>query len=383
MHHGAYPRSISNLPLLRSTVAPKRPIAHSPKSPPSTCRHYRQIPEEEYRRRLAEARPLLSNRRAKTLETIGTTKQHRTFILLCVAAAVVFYFANSQKVPVTGRRRFNFLSEDWLTIFGVSGDAYEQELRREGVRFAPKYDWRYARVMGVMQRLVPVSGQADKDWKVHVILDDGAANAFVTPDGHVFVFSGIINLCGNIDSLATVLGHEIAHNVATHSAERLSAAIIANLTSGSLFLLLGLLPGLTLAGLWTLTGGRYVQSLIYDLPMNRKQETEADYIGLMMMAEACYDPRHSIGFWERMKVVQSQSRGYEVPEMLSTHPSDGSRIEKLTQWLPEAMEKWQASDCHGGQGAIARQFRDALSHRRFMGVAWYIAVPGDWRLSIP
>lgn len=71
-----------------------------------------------------------------------------------------------------------------------------------------------------------------------------------------------------------------------------------------------------------------------------------------------------------MKVVQSQSRGYEVPEMLSTHPSDGSRIEKLTQWLPEAMEKWQASDCHGGQGAIARQFRDALSHRRFMGVAW-------------
>ena len=64
-----------------------------------------------------------------------------------------------------------------------------------------------------------------------------------------------------------------------------------------------------------------MQSLIYDLPMNRKQETEADYIGLMMMAEACYDPRHSIGFWERMKVVQSQSRGYEVPEMLSTHPS--------------------------------------------------------------
>ena len=173
MHRGASPRSISNLPLLRSTASPKRPIAHTQRSRPSTCRYYRQIPEEEYRRRLAEARPLLSNKRAKTLETIGTTKQHRTFILLCVAAAVVFYFANSQKVPVTGRRRFNFLSEDWLTIFGVSGDAYEQELRREGVRFAPKYDWRYARVMSVMQRLVPVSGQADKDWKVHVILDDG------------------------------------------------------------------------------------------------------------------------------------------------------------------------------------------------------------------
>jgi metalloendopeptidase OMA1, mitochondrial len=138
------------------------------------------------RRRLAQARPLLSNRRAQTLETIGTTKQHRTYILLCVAAALVFYFANSQKVPVTGRRRFNFLREEWLSLLGESGDSYEQELRRQGVRFASKYDWRYARVMSVMQRLVPVSGLADKDWPVHLILDDGEAPLCITGVAHFF-----------------------------------------------------------------------------------------------------------------------------------------------------------------------------------------------------
>jgi hypothetical protein len=158
--------------LLRSTTL-RRPIVHIQRTQPTTCRYYRQIPEEEYRRRLAQARPLFSDQRAKTLEKIGTTKQHRAYILACVAAAIVFYFANSQKVPVTGRRRFNFLSEEWLKVLGDTGDAYEQELRKQGVLFASKHDWRYARVMSVMERLVPVSGLADQDWKVHVILDDG------------------------------------------------------------------------------------------------------------------------------------------------------------------------------------------------------------------
>jgi len=136
----------------------------------------------------------------------------------------------------------------------------------------------------------------------------------------VFVHSGILNVCRNEDALAAVLGHEIAHNTASHAAERLSAAWVGNLTAGSLFFLAGALPGLALFSLWSFVGGFYLQDLLFYLPMGRKQESEADYIGLMMMAEACYDPRAAVGFWQRMEAIQ-RSGGQEVPEMLSTHPS--------------------------------------------------------------
>ncbi len=145
-------------------------------------------------------------------------------------------------------------------------------------------------------------------------------NAFVMPGGYLFVFSGMLRVCGNADALAAVLGHEIAHNVASHAAERMSAACIANLTSGSLFFLAGALPGLALFGIWTVTGGRYLQELMFALPMSRKMESEADYIGLMMMSEACYNPHEAIAYWQRMNHMQMQS-GVEVPELLSTHPS--------------------------------------------------------------
>lgn len=111
----------------------------------------------------------------------------------------------------------------------------------------------------------------------------------------------------------------------------MSAAFIGNLTSGSLFFLAGALPGLALFGLWTITGGRYIQELLFNLPMGRKMESEADYIGLMMMAEACYDPTAAVGYWQRMNQIQGQG-GIEVPEMLSTHPSVRSRLRNR---LPE------------------------------------------------
>jgi predicted Zn-dependent protease len=148
----------------------------------------------------------------------------------------------------------------------------------------------------------------------------GTANAFVIPGGKVFVHSGILNVCRSEDALAAVLGHEIAHNTASHAAERLSAAWVGNLTAGSLFFLAGALPGLALFGLWNVIGGYYLQDLLFYLPMGRKQESEADYIGLMMMAEACYDPRQAVGFWQRMESIQRLG-GHEAPEMLSTHPS--------------------------------------------------------------
>lgn len=148
----------------------------------------------------------------------------------------------------------------------------------------------------------------------------GTANAFVIPGGKVFVHSGILNVCGNEHALAAVLGHEIAHNTALHAGERLSAAWVGNLMTGCVFLLAGGMPGVALFGLWTAVGGFFLRDLLFYLPMGRHQESEADYLGLMMMAEACYDPRYALTFWQRMEAVQRQG-GVDVPEMLSTHPS--------------------------------------------------------------
>jgi predicted Zn-dependent protease len=109
---------------------------------------------------------------------------------------------------------------------------------------------------------------------------------------------------------------------ASHQGERLSAASVGFLTTGSLFFLAGAWQGLALYGMWTLVGGLYLQELLGTLPMGRRQETEADYLGLIMTAEACYDPRQAIGFWQRM---EEMTRGAgDIPEMLSTHPSVSS-----------------------------------------------------------
>lgn len=142
------------------------------------------------------------------------------------------------------------------------------------------------------------------------------ANAFVLPGGKVFVFSGLLNMCGNDDALAAVLGHEIAHQTASHTAERLSQAWVGNLTTGALFFLVGTLPGLALFAIWTATGAFVLPALMYELPMSRTHEYEADHIGLLMMAEACYDPRAAIPFWQRMN-----HQGQQMDEVLSTHPS--------------------------------------------------------------
>lgn len=233
-----------------------------------------------------------------------------------------------------------------------------EQVKAQGGHLLSDWDPRAMSVRRVMKRLIPVSGMTDLNWEIFVIADSKTANAFVLPGGKVFVHSGILNICRNEDALAAVLGHEIAHNTASHAAERLSAAWVGNLTVGSLFFLAGALPGLTLFGLWNFIGGYYLQDLLFYLPMGRQQESEADYIGLMMMAEACYDPRAAIGFWQRMETIQ-KSGGQEVPEMLSTHPSNENRISKISEWMPHALEKRAESDCRG-TAAFADRFRHAM-----------------------
>ena len=178
-------------------------------------------------------------------------------------------------------------------------------------------------------------------------------NAFVIPGGKVFVYSGILPVAKTDDGLAAILGHEIAHNLARHQAESMSSLVMFAPIRWTLIFLdsTGYTMGL----------GRVLGDIAMDLglarPASRKQESEADYIGLMMMAKSCYDPREAVGVWERMEKAHSDQ---DVPEWLSTHPSNSNRITTMEKWLPKAREARDESGCAVTLG-YSRDFRDAMS----------------------
>lgn len=234
-------------------------------------------------------------------------------------------------MPISGRRRFNIISPEREEA--LTGNQAQQVLQQYQGEVLSDWDPRVRQVRRVLERLIPHSGQlARKNWDVHVI-DSPEANAFVMPGGHVFVFSGILPICSDDDGLATVLGHEIGHNVAHHSAEKLSLMSIA-------WLGVFALEALDIAPR-NLTSTLVTFAL--ELPASRKQESEADYIGLMMMAESCFDPGAAVAFWGRME--RAAEKGGSPPEMMSTHPSSHNRQEKLREWQGRAVEKLEASEC--------------------------------------
>lgn len=206
-------------------------------------------------------------------------------------------------------------------------------------------------VQRVLTRLLPHSGLEGEEWEIHVI-DDDMKNAFVVPGGKVFVFRGILDVCQGDDGLAAVLGHEIAHNVAHHAAERVSQSFwLVGLSLVSL--VFGVDPGIT----------GYLGQIAFSLPGSRSQEAEADYIGLLMMAESCFDPEAAVGLWTRME-EEEKKMGGAPPQFMSTHPSSHNRMEKIRGWLPKAGEKMAEGGCSNIKGYVG-DFTQAADLERF------------------
>ncbi|KAI4597311.1 hypothetical protein KJ359_004417 [Pestalotiopsis sp. 9143b] len=334
---------------------PNRPT-HSPCLSRQQTRSFLQTARRQWQRhdpneQLQNAKPLFTSSGVRRVVRSPST---HTVIVVAMLGAVAFYMMNLQTVPVSGRSRFNCYPTS--TVESVSEQQYKRiiyDVERQGGRFLSDWDQRTQMVKRVMRRLIPVSGMEDSAWEVRVIDDPNQANAFVLPGGKVFVFSGIIPIARSEDGLAAVLGHEIAHNLAEHIGERMSGQIGVNILLGSVVLLTALWGG---ALLGTQLFGGTLLDLLFSRPMGRRQESEADYIGLMMMAEACYDPEAALTFWQRM---EAHSQG-SPPEWMSTHPSNHNRIEKIKEWLPKAMEKRYESDCQGTAN-WANMFRNAMS----------------------
>jgi len=174
------------------------------------------------------------------------------------------------------------------------------------------------------------------NWEYILIENDKIKNAWCMPGGKIAVYTGILEITKNRHGLAAVMGHEIAHAVAKHSVERASRALVLNLgtqiadiASGGKISSASRAAGVDVAGMLRTFG--------IDNPFGRKQETEADYLGLIFSSLAGFDIRESVKIWERMK---ESNKGEETPEWMSTHPSSTRRIESLKNWIPEIIIKY-------------------------------------------
>jgi len=167
------------------------------------------------------------------------------------------------------------------------------------------------------------------DWEYILIDNKKVKNAWCMPGGKIAVYSGMLDVTKNIDGLAAVMGHEIAHAVAKHSVERASRGMLINVAtqitdilSGGKISQVNRTTGMNTVGLLTQLG-------ILN-PFNRKQESEADYLGLIFSSLSGYDIRETTKIWERMKEA---NKGKEPPEFMSTHPSSENRIKKINEWV--------------------------------------------------
>jgi metalloendopeptidase OMA1, mitochondrial len=247
--------------------------------------------------------------------------------LLVALAALV----GCARAPYTNRSQLIVVPESQEIALGAQ--AFAQVLRKSRVVTSPAL---VTPVEQVGRRIASVADRPTYQWRFVVLADPKEANAFALPGGKVAVYTGMFPVARDTDGLAVVLGHEIAHVLARHGAERMSQGLVTQLGGTVLAAVLG--SGATSDRVLAAYGlGAQVGVL---LPYSRAQESEADHIGLLLMARAGYDPTDALDFWRRMDRAAS---GGKSPEFLSTHPSHGTREQQIREWLPEATAIYAAA----------------------------------------
>jgi predicted Zn-dependent protease len=269
------------------------------------------------------------------------------------AGALAMALMSCETEPVTGRKQLSLVGD--AAVDQAGAQAYQEVLTKSTiVRSGPEYD----RVAQVSRRIAAAAedpqGEWDKpnfNWEFNVIKDDKTVNAFCLPGGKIAVYSGILPVAQSEAGLATVIGHEVAHALAHHGAERMSRNVFQQfgLEAIDQFLLGGASPGAHQAIMGALGLGAQVG---VNLPFSRKQESAADHIGLVLMTKAGYSPREAIEFWKRM---ESMSKGGQPPEFLSDHPSHERRVTDLQAWLPEVEARYGGRPGASSQSSTLRR----------------------------
>ena len=256
------------------------------------------------------------------------------FIGCCTCGLII---QSCTTVPITERRQLSILSENYINRKAFQ--LYENVKRKVKLSDDKKTLSDIKEIGKRIEESVSTyflsinkkDPTANFQWEYILIDKDKIKNAWCMPGGKIAIYTGILEVTKNKDGLAAVMGHEIAHAVAKHSIERASRSLLLNIgtqvvdiASGGRISQASRAAGVDVAGMLRTFG--------IDNPFGRKQETEADYLGLIFSSLAGFDIRESVKVWERMKEA---NKGQEPPEWMSTHPSSTKRIQSLRNWIPE------------------------------------------------
>ena len=260
-----------------------------------------------------------------------------------VASALIIcsVFVTCTRVPITGRPQLNMLPE--TEMMSMSLTSYRDFLKTNQVLPDDNSNTVLVRKVGanistaVNQYMLANKKYANRvegfNWEFNVV-DDKIVNAWCMPGGKVVVYTGLLPVTQDEASLANVMGHEIAHAIARHGNERMSQGLAVQMAGVGLAVATSQKSAQT-QDLFMQSYG--VASTLGMLSYSRKHESEADKLGLVFMAMAGYDPNVAPAFWERM----AKQGGSKAPELLSTHPSDETRIKDIKAFLPTAMKYYK------------------------------------------
>jgi predicted Zn-dependent protease len=266
----------------------------------------------------------------------------KRFRQLAFLLSLSFFLFSCASVPVTERRGLHLVPDSELTT--MSYQEYNNVLKKSKLSTDMA---KVSMVRRVGQRIATASEQLlvekghgddirNYKWEFNLIEDDKTVNAWCMPGGKVAVYTGLLFISQDENGLAVVMGHEVAHAIAKHGNERMSQGLLAQFGAIGLSVALAGNPGVTSDIFMQAYGvGAQVGFL---LPYSRVQESEADHIGLILMAKAGYDPRGAVVLWQRMNA----KGGARPPEFLSTHPAPESRIRNIESLIPEAMQYYKA-----------------------------------------
>lgn len=242
-------------------------------------------------------------------------------------------------VEITGRRQLLLVPESNEMKLGAS--TFQETLAEE----RPSTNQHYVEMVNrVGQRIAAVANRPDYDWEFKLIASP-TQNAFCLPGGKVAIYEGILPVCQNEAGLAVVMSHEIAHALARHGGERMSQGYLVNGMGKALSVVLQNQEQVTQQRVAKAYG--LASEYGFVLPYSRKHESEADHMGLMLMAQAGYDPSEAPAFWQRFGSAQGTA---QQPEFLSTHPADERRSQDLAALLPEAIKIYGTVGQRYGKG---------------------------------
>ena len=266
----------------------------------------------------------------------------RKFIYLVGCSCLSVGFSSCSSVPITERKQFKIIPE--ANINAKASSLYEKVKEKEKLSndkdtlkkikdIGSKIEFSISEYF--FRKNIP-DPTLNFDWEYILIDNKKVKNAWCMPGGKIAIYTGMLNITKNDNGLAAVMGHEIAHAVAKHSVERASRGVllrtgtsIIDIATGGKVSQVNRATGMNTVGLLSQIG-------IMN-PFSRKQESEADYLGLIFSSLAGYDIRETVKIWERMREA---NKGKEPPEFMSTHPSSSNRISNISEWINEIIIKY-------------------------------------------